>query len=231
MPAPRLPPETATGAVVETALTEALPVPDMVFGGSMLVLVITVSCLLDLHHRQLLEAARGAKGPQRAVARGPVVRRHRGGAALLLLAIFVWTVGLVGGNIVDSWAKASYFAANCYTALGEPFSCRCTAPIIAVPACHRAWCQRAGELCRALQRRRDLARREKALEGAKQSVAQRYAEHHAHATAHKPFSGGAPCGTVKFSLTHSADLRNCHVEGRDRSSEPTWAPVAHHAQA
>ena len=56
--------------------------------------------------------------------------------SLHMAEVFVWSVALVFGNIVEGWARASYFAANCYTALGEPFSLphawRLLPPIIAI---------------------------------------------------------------------------------------------------
>jgi hypothetical protein len=60
-------------------------------------------------------------------------------AALLavhLTEIFLWTIALVFGGIVTDWAQSGYFAANCYVALGEPFSLphawRMLPPIIAI---------------------------------------------------------------------------------------------------
>jgi len=36
--------------------------------------------------------------------------------------VVVWSAALIFGDIVADWSTAAYFAANCYTALGEPFS-------------------------------------------------------------------------------------------------------------
>ena len=56
--------------------------------------------------------------------------------SLHMAEIFLWSAALIAGDIVDGWAKASFFAANCYTALGEPFALphawRLLPPIIAI---------------------------------------------------------------------------------------------------
>ncbi len=56
--------------------------------------------------------------------------------ALHLSEVVLWSAALVWGGIVPDWSKAAYFAANCYTALGEPFSLphewRIVPPIIAM---------------------------------------------------------------------------------------------------
>jgi hypothetical protein len=56
--------------------------------------------------------------------------------AVHLSEILLWSSGQVFGRVVDDWAKAAYFAANCYTALGEPFALphvwRMLPPIIAI---------------------------------------------------------------------------------------------------
>jgi hypothetical protein len=137
--APVLDPGVATtGAVVETALTEALPVPDMVFGGSMLVLVIMFHAFwIRLITSSFLKRSRGT-GAHTQLWRADLLFAATVVALLSLhmAEVFIWSVALVSGNIVDGWAKASYFAANCYTALGEPFplphAWRLLPPIIAI---------------------------------------------------------------------------------------------------
>jgi hypothetical protein len=129
---------TATGAVVETVLTEALPVPDMVFGGGMLVLVIMFHAFwIRLITSSFLKRSKSA-GVHARLWRADLLFA---GTVVCLLPlhmaeVFIWSVALVFGNIVDGWARASYFAANCYTALGEPFSLphawRLLPPIIAI---------------------------------------------------------------------------------------------------
>ena len=122
----------------ENALAQALPVPDLVFGGAMLVLVI-------MFHAFWIRSITGA------VLRRFIVIRSRHAlwhadlvfaiaiAALLavhLSEVLLWSSSLVFGGLVNDWAKAAYFAANCYTALGEPFSLpliwRMLPPIIAI---------------------------------------------------------------------------------------------------
>jgi len=53
-----------------------------------------------------------------------------------LVEILIWTAALVYADVVRDWSKAAYFASNCYTALGEPFSLprawRLVPPIMAI---------------------------------------------------------------------------------------------------
>ena len=53
-----------------------------------------------------------------------------------LSEVVLWSAALVLGGLVPDWSKSAYFAANCYTALGEPFSLphawRVVPPIIAM---------------------------------------------------------------------------------------------------
>jgi hypothetical protein len=124
--------------MVENALSQALPLPDLMFGGGMLVLVI-------MFHAFWIRFITGVM-----LKRGPSIR-SRGWiwhadllfvlGILSLLAVhlsevLLWSTALVVGDIVDDWARAAYFAANCYTALGEPFSLphawRMLPPIIAI---------------------------------------------------------------------------------------------------
>jgi hypothetical protein len=124
--------------VVETVLTEALPVPDMVFGGSMLVLVIMFHAFwIRLITSMFIKRSKSA-GAHAGLWRADLLFAV---TVVLLLSVhmaevFIWSVALVNGNIVEGWAMASYFAANCYTALGEPFSLphgwRLLPPIIAI---------------------------------------------------------------------------------------------------
>ena len=126
-----------TGAV-ETALTEALPVPDMVFGGSMLVLVIMFHAFwIRFITSSFLKRLQG-KSVRTRLWRADLLFAIMVVSLLSLhmAEVFIWSVGLVFGGVVTEWAKAGYFAANCYTALGEPFSLphawRLLAPIIAI---------------------------------------------------------------------------------------------------
>jgi hypothetical protein len=123
---------------VEEALTQALPVPDIVFGGIVLVLVV-------MFHAVGIRLITNA-----VLKRAQAIRLHRTMwqvdlafslvvAALLglhLAEVMLWTAALYFAGIVPDWSKAAYFAANCYTALGEPFTLphawRIVPPIIAM---------------------------------------------------------------------------------------------------
>jgi hypothetical protein len=132
------PPKAETGIAIEGALRQALPVPDIVFGGIVLVLVI-------MFHAFWIRLISGAflKSAQNLQLRALLWRSELLFAgivmSLLLLhlaEIMLWTAALVFSGIVDDWSRAAYFAANCYTALGEPFSLptawRIVPPIIAI---------------------------------------------------------------------------------------------------
>jgi hypothetical protein len=129
---------TAPGLLVEDALTQALPVPDMLFGGSMLVAIVMFHAFwIRLISGGFIRRSRGA-GFNTRLWRADLLFALSVVALLSLhmAEIFLWSAALVAGNIVDGWAKASFFAANCYTALGEPFALphawRLLPPIIAI---------------------------------------------------------------------------------------------------
>jgi len=127
-----------TGLVAEDPLTQALPVPDMAFGGGVMVLIIMFHAFwirfitsVFLKRSQAIQA-RAVPWRADLLFAGTVI-------ALLVLhlaEVMLWTTALVFGDIVGDTAKAGYFAANCYTALGEPFSLphawRMVPPIIAI---------------------------------------------------------------------------------------------------
>ena len=143
IPAPNdVPASSATiglpNGAVETALTEALPVPDMAFGGSMLVLVIMFHAFwIRFITSSFLKRLQG-KAVRTRLWRADLLFAIMVVALLSLhmAEVFIWSVGLVFGGVVTGWARAGYCAANCYTALGEPFSLphawRLLAPIIAI---------------------------------------------------------------------------------------------------
>ena len=124
--------------VVENALYQALPLPDIVFGGGVLVLVI----MFHAFWMRMITVA--------VLKRSMVIRSRAsmwqadlgfaltvmGLLALHLSEVFLWSAALILEDIVGDWARAAYFAANCYTALGEPFSLphtwRLIPPIIAI---------------------------------------------------------------------------------------------------
>lgn len=125
-------------SLVDNALTQALPVPDIMFGGTVLVVVI-------MFHAFWIRLITGSflKRSQAIQARASLWRADMLFAvmvmallALHLAEVVLWSASLIFGGIVADWAKAAYFAANCYTALGEPFSLphewRIVPPIIAM---------------------------------------------------------------------------------------------------
>lgn len=112
--------ETELGA--DSALAQALPVPDIVFGGAMLVIVI-------MFHAFWVRLVTGLFLKRSQALRGSVTLWHADWlfaltvVALLtmhLVEIVMWSAALALSGIVDDWAKATWFAANCYTALGQP---------------------------------------------------------------------------------------------------------------
>lgn len=129
---------TTATSDLSNALTQALPLPDIMFGGCVLVVVI-------MFHAFWIRVITNS-----FLKRSQVIRMHVSlwradllFAAMVMMMlvlhlaeVVVWAAALFFGNIVGNWASATYFAANCYTALGEPFSLprtwRIVAPIIAM---------------------------------------------------------------------------------------------------
>lgn len=123
---------------VETALTQALPVPDLLLGGSVMLLVVMFHAFWirvitnEFFKREEIVKSRAWTGYADtwfALLICMLLTLHLG-------EVLIWTVTLVASGIVPDWAKAAYFAANSYTALGEPFalphSWRLVAPIMAI---------------------------------------------------------------------------------------------------
>ena len=128
---------SAAPSLVENALTQALPLPDLMFGGSVLVFVI----MFHAFWIRVLTSAFLKRSD--AIGRASMWRADMlfMGMVLMLLAlhlaeVVVWSAALIFGDIVNDWATAAYFSANCYTALGEPFALprawRIVPPIIAI---------------------------------------------------------------------------------------------------
>jgi hypothetical protein len=123
---------------IDNALTEALPVPDIIFGGTVLVILILFHAfwirLLTNSYLTRVERLRKNRSAWRAdlLFTGMVIAL----LTLHLSEVVLWSAALVWGGIVPDWSKSAYFAANCYTALGEPFSLphewRIVPPIIAM---------------------------------------------------------------------------------------------------
>lgn len=101
-------------------LAEVLPAADIVFGGSMLILIIlihatgvrTVGAIVDHRMRAIMVNPRGW--------RADIVMAL---SVLLLLCLHlfettVWAGSLVYGGLVTSWRAAGFFAGNTYTTVG-----------------------------------------------------------------------------------------------------------------
>lgn len=125
-------------SLIENALTQALPLPDIMFGGIVLVSVIMFHAfwirIITNSFLKRSQATRIRESLWRTDLQFAAVVMAM--LALHLAEVVVWAAALVFGDIVSNWASATYFAANCYTALGEPFSLprtwRIVAPIIAM---------------------------------------------------------------------------------------------------
>ena len=123
---------------VTTALEQALPVPDLMLGGSVLVLIVMFHAfwtrVITNSYLARIESARARTSAWFADLLLIVVINAL--LALHLTEVLIWSAALILGGIIGDWAKAAYFAANSYTALGEPFSLphawRILAPIMAI---------------------------------------------------------------------------------------------------
>lgn len=112
------------GLGANSALAQALPVPDIIFGGGMLVLVI-------MFHAFWIRLVTGSFLKRTQALRGNVkLWRADWLFAMTVIAlltmhlaeIVMWAAGLVFSDILNEWGKATWFAANCYTALGQPLT-------------------------------------------------------------------------------------------------------------
>lgn len=125
-------------SLVENALTQALPLPDIMFGGAVLVFVIMFHAfwirIITSSYLKQTHALRLRASLWRADLLFTVTVMML--LALHLAEVVVWSAALKFGDIVGDWSSAAYFAANCYTALGEPFSLprawRIVPPIIGI---------------------------------------------------------------------------------------------------
>lgn len=125
-------------SLVENALTQALPLPDIMFGGAVLVFVIMFHAFwIRVITSSFLKQTNSPR-VQASLWRADLLFTV---TVMMLLAlhlaeVVVWSAALIFGDIVTDWSTAAYFAANCYTALGEPFSLprawRIVPPIIGI---------------------------------------------------------------------------------------------------
>lgn len=111
-----------TGIGADSALAQALPVPDLIFGGAMLVLVIMFHAFwIRLVTGSFLSRSQALHGSTRlwrtdwlfATTVVALLTLH-------LVEIVLWSAGLVWSGIFVDWGRATWFASNCYTALGQP---------------------------------------------------------------------------------------------------------------
>ncbi|MDM0034214.1 hypothetical protein QTI33_18920 [Variovorax sp. J22P271] len=125
-------------SLVENALTQALPLPDIMFGGAVLVFVIMFHAFWIRVITSAFLKHTGALHVRASLWRADLLFTV---TVMMLLAlhlaeVVVWSAALIFGDIVADWSTAAYFAANCYTALGEPFSLprawRIVPPIIGI---------------------------------------------------------------------------------------------------
>lgn len=118
---------------------QALPAADLVFGGTMLVLLVLIHgvCMRMITGHVLRRS--------KVVSQNPTEWRADlllAGAILLLLTLHLfeaglWTSVLVGSRLVPDWREAGFFAANTYTTLGYgsvvlPPPWKMLAPIMAI---------------------------------------------------------------------------------------------------
>jgi len=111
-------------SLVENALTQALPLPDIMFGGAVLVVVIMFHAfwirIITSSYLKRSNALKSSASLWQADLLFTLTVMML--LALHLAEVVVWSAALIFGDIVANWSTAAYFAANCYTALGEPFS-------------------------------------------------------------------------------------------------------------
>ena len=112
--------------------------PDLVLGGSVLVLIVMFHAFWI---RMITNGFLGRMESGRARTRGwftdlTLMLAVNALLALHLAEVLIWSAALILSGIIGDWAKAAYFAANSYTALGEPFALphawRILAPIMAI---------------------------------------------------------------------------------------------------
>jgi hypothetical protein len=147
MPAVAISPAEAQGelAKVESEvpliqhMTQVMPLPDFVFGGGMLLLIVLIHAagmrMLTDRFELRIQVLRQAKSTWRPdLLLGLVVTLM---LLLHLLEIWVWAAALVYSGLVVNWRAAGFFAANTYTTVGYgnfllPEGWHMLAPIIAM---------------------------------------------------------------------------------------------------
>ena len=120
-------------------MTQVMPVPDFVFGGGMLLLIVLIHATGMRMLTDRFEMRMQQLGPQGSTWRPDLLM---GVVVLLMLLlhlaeIWVWSAALVYSGLVDNWRAAGFFAANTYTTVGYgnfvlPDGWHMLAPIIAM---------------------------------------------------------------------------------------------------
>jgi len=120
-------------------MTQVMPVPDFVFGGGMLLLIVLIHATGMRLLTDRFEMSMQRLGPRGSTWRPDLLL---GVVVLLMLLlhlaeIWVWSAALVYSGLVDNWRAAGFFAANTYTTVGYgtfllPDGWHMLAPIIAM---------------------------------------------------------------------------------------------------
>lgn len=120
-------------------MTEVMPVPDFVFGGGMLLLIVLLHAagmrmLTDRFEKRVQTFGIAHSTWRPDLLMGWVVLLM---LLLHLVEIWVWAAALVYSGLVSNWRAAGFFAANTYTTVGYgnfllPEGWHMLAPIIAM---------------------------------------------------------------------------------------------------
>ncbi|MCU0966407.1 MAG: potassium channel family protein [Burkholderiaceae bacterium] len=120
-------------------MTQVMPVPDLFFGGAMLMLIVLIHATGMRMLTDRFELRVQAMGQHGSTWRPDLLL---GGVVSLMLLlhlveIWVWSAALVYSGLVDNWRAAGFFAANTYTTVGYgnfllPDGWHMLAPIIAM---------------------------------------------------------------------------------------------------
>lgn len=121
-------------------LTQVMPIPDLFFGGGMLLLIVLMHAMgmriltdrFELHLQSLHGRSGNTWRPDLLMGRVVLLM-----LLLHLIEIWVWSAALVYSGLVPNWRAAGFFAANTYTTVGYgnfvlPLGWHMLAPIIAI---------------------------------------------------------------------------------------------------
>lgn len=120
-------------------MVDVMPVPDFVFGGGMLLLIVLIHAagmrmLTDRFEKRALTFGIMQSTWRPDILMGWVVMLM---LLLHLLEIWVWSAALVYSGLIVNWRAAGFFAANTYTTVGYgdfllPEGWHMVAPLIAM---------------------------------------------------------------------------------------------------